>query len=227
LRFFHANILNMSATNQFSSFFKQSLSSIIFSVITFVFFTHIPAILTFLGHDYWNVTGIEQPKFPMNLLLWLPNLVNLVLSGVLGYTFIKVYQLSFLIEENQKKSNDLIEEKEQKGIALVKEQSDKIKEMGDAILHLNRVVKDAYIQAWVSGHFDMVGNTENPKGERPITYKFYDAQILSRKGLQISESDFEIMKKWLENRYDLKHKLTDEDRILFQGIFLKEALRNE
>jgi hypothetical protein len=217
----------MSATNQFSSFFKQSPLSIITAIIVFVLFTTIPSVVTFYGHDYWNVTGEEQPQFPMNLLFWIPKLVNLVLSGVLGYTFIKVYQLSFLIEENQKRNNAFIEEKEQKGIALVKEQSDKMKEMGDAILHLNRVVKDAYIQAWVSGHFDMVGNTENSKGERPITYKFYDAQILSRKGLQISESDFQIMKRWLENRYDLKHKLTDEDRILFQGIFLKEALRNE
>jgi hypothetical protein len=102
-----------------------------------------------------------------------------------------------------------------------------MKEMGDAILHLNRVVKDAYIQAWVSGHFDIVGNWKTPKGERPITYKYYDSQIFKDEGMMIKEPDFLKMVKWLEDRYDLKHKLTDEDRLIFQVDCMKAIMRNE
>jgi hypothetical protein len=224
----------MSATNQLSSFFKQSPSSIIIASIVFVLFTTIPSVVTFYGHDYWNVTGEAQPKFPMNLLMWLPNFVNLVLSGVLGYTFIKVYQLSFLIEENAQKSNALIEENAQKSNALIeenaqkfnaliKEQSDKMKEMGEAILFLHKNTKEATISAFTALHFELYGEWENANGDKYTYFKCFDTKTHGQKGFLLGDGEFDMIYKWLSNRYDKNGTLSYKERIEIENYFVNKV----
>ncbi len=58
------------------------------------------ALLTWFGHDYYNVTGIKQPEFPMNLILWLIPIAKITFSIGIGVLF-------YYVLEQRKNTNNI------------------------------------------------------------------------------------------------------------------------
>jgi hypothetical protein len=68
------------------------------------------ALLTWFGHDFYNVTGIKQPDFPMNILFWLIPISKILFSIGIGYIGLLLWQLKQklnTLETNQNNFNDL------------------------------------------------------------------------------------------------------------------------
>ena len=60
---------------------------------TLAFTLTFASLITWFGHDFYDVTGIKQPKFPMNILIWLIPISKMLLSIGVGYMFLIVWQL--------------------------------------------------------------------------------------------------------------------------------------
>jgi hypothetical protein len=52
----------------------------------------ISGLLTWFGHDFYDVTGIKQPDFPMNLLIWLIPIAKIIFSLLIAFLCYKLIQ---------------------------------------------------------------------------------------------------------------------------------------
>ena len=95
-------------------------------------FISITGFITFIGHDFYNVLGIKQPDFPMNILAWVVPISKVLFCLLNGYF---VY---YVLEQLKKHDNTVLEI-----IAKFNEQTESSQKEIDNYGLLNQIKVDA------------------------------------------------------------------------------------